>query len=379
MKITGVKINGMERPMGYAFSNVTISWRVEDAVSKRQKSSRVVIAEDAAMTRIVAERSGVLPCAGVTFDIALNPHATYYARVEVTGEDGEHAVSQIVSFDTGKMDEPWTASWIGTREGDGFHPVFEKFFTVEKVPARARLYITGVGLYEASLNGVKIGDDVLAPFFNDYNTAIQCQTYDVTDMLAENSTLSVMLGNGWYKGRLGFDGASAVYGDKFACIAEFHIEYADGTRDVITTDESWQYYPSDITCSDIYDGEGIDRTRNAGGVAKKQAVVLDMGNKKLVDRYSMPLREVEELTVKEVIRTPAGRPCWTLGRISRAMCGSTRTSRRGQKSCSNTGRFCRTAISITTTTARPRRKLPMSQMAGRSGYTLISPTWASAM
>ena len=306
MKITAVKINGMERPMGYAFSNVTVSWRVEDAASKRQTSSRVVIGSDAAMEKIVAERSGVLPCAGVTFDIALKPRATYYARVEVTGENGEQAVSAPMPFDTGKMDEPWAASWIGTQEGDGFHPVFEKSFAVKETPARARLYITGVGLYEASLNGVKIGDDVLAPFFNDYNSAIQVQTYDVTGMLSENSTLSVMLGNGWYKGRLGFDGASALYGNKFGCIAELRVEYADGTEDVVGTDESWQYYPSDITYSDIYDGEGIDRTRKAGGVTRKQAVPLDMNGKKLTDRYSMPLREMEELPVKEIIHTPAG-------------------------------------------------------------------------
>ena len=306
MKITKVKINGMVCPMGYAFSNVTVSWRVEDAVSKRQRSSRVVIAQDEAMEKIVAEQSGVLPCAGVTFDLALKPRTTYYARVEVTGEDGERAVSDPASFDTGKMDEPWAAQWIGMEAGDTFHPVFEKSFGLRRTLARARLYITGVGLYEASLNGVKIGDDVLAPFFNDYNTAIQVQTYDVTELLTDSSTLSVMLGNGWYKGRLGFDGASALYGDRFACIAELYIEYADGSEDVIVTDESWEYYPSDITYSDIYDGEGIDRTRNAGGVEKKQAVLLDMSGKKLTDRYSMPLREMEELSVKEIIRTPAG-------------------------------------------------------------------------
>ena len=306
MKITKVKINGMVCPMGYAFSNVTVSWRVEDAVSKRQRSSRVVIAQDEAMEKIVAEQSGVLPCAGVTFDLALKPRTTYYARVEVTGEDGERAVSDPASFDTGKMDEPWAAQWIGMEAGDTFHPVFEKSFGLRRTLARARLYITGVGLYEASLNGVKIGDDVLAPFFNDYNTAIQVQTYDVTELLTDSSTLSVMLGNGWYKGRLGFDGASALYGDRFACIAELYIEYADGSEDVIVTDESWEYYPSDITYSDIYDGEGIDRTRNAGGVEKKQAVLLDMSGKKLTDRYSMPLREMEEFSVKEIIRTPAG-------------------------------------------------------------------------
>ena len=306
MKITGLKINGMEHPMGYAFSHVTVSWRVEEVVSRHQRTSRVVIAEDAAMERVIAEKNGVLPCAGVAFFILLKPRTTYYVQVEVTGDSGEQAVSDIACFDTGKMDEPWAAAWIGTRTEDTFHPVFEKIFTLRGTPKRARLYITGVGLYEARLNGVKIGGDVLAPFFNDYSCAIQCQTYDVTEMLAHNSTLSVMLGNGWYKGRLGFDGGSAIYGDRFACIAELHIEYDDGSGDVIVTDESWRYYPSDIICSDIYDGESIDRTLRGGDAVKKQAVRLDMSDKKLVDRYSMPLREMETLAVQEIIHTPAG-------------------------------------------------------------------------
>lgn len=306
MKITNIKINGLERPLGYAYSTVTVSWRVEDAVSKRQSSSHVVIAEDTAMEHIVAEQSGILPCAGVTFDVSLKPRTTYFVRVEVTGEDGEWAASDISSFETGKIDEPWSAVWIGTQAEDDFHPVFEKHFALRGVPAKARLYITGVGLYEASLNGTKIGDDILAPFCCDYNHVIQCQTYDVTDMLSQDCTLSVMLGNGWYKGRIGFNGISAAYGNKFACIAELHIKYADGAEDIIATDESWLYYPSDISYSDLYDGEGINRTLNAGGVTQKQAVLLDMGGKKLVDRYSIPLREMEELAVKEIIKTPVG-------------------------------------------------------------------------
>lgn len=306
MKITHIKVNGMERPMGYAFPNVTVSWAVEGASSKRQRSSRVVVAEDAAMEKIAAERGGALPCAGVSFDIALRPRSTYYVQVEVTGEDGERAASEPAPFDTGKMDEPWAAKWIGTEDADTFHPVFEKSFALRGTPVRARLYITGVGLYQAALNGEKIGDDVLAPFYNDYNNAIQVQTYDVTEQLAADNTLSVTLGNGWYKGRLGYGGASAVYGGRFGCIAELHIEYADGSEDAVVTDESWRYSRSDIIYSDIYDGEGVDRTLNAKGAPKKRAVPLDMGGRKLADRYSIPLREMEELPVKEIIRTPAG-------------------------------------------------------------------------
>ena len=219
MIINNVKINGLSSPMGYTFPHVTISWQVGEYTSRRQSRSRVVLAEDITMEQIVAEKSGVLPCSGVTFEVSLKPRTTYYALVQVTGEDGEAGESVPVSFETGKMEEPWLASWIGMQEGDDYHPIFEKSFSLKRPPVRARLYITGVGLYEASLNGVKIGDDVLAPFFNDYHCAIQCQTYDLTDQLSQDNTLSVMLGNGWYKGRLGYEGGSAVYGSKFACIS----------------------------------------------------------------------------------------------------------------------------------------------------------------
>lgn len=305
MKITALKINGMERPMGYAFSNVTVSWRVEASASGKQKHSVVEIALDAAMEQIVSRREGVLPSKGVAMDVALQPRTTYFVRVQVTGDQGD-AAEAFGSFDTGKMDEPWTARWIGMKEGCAFHPILGTAFGVEKEVARARLYITGVGLYEASINDTKVGDDFLAPFMNDYNCAIQAQTYDVTDLLGESNTLSILLGNGWYKGRLGYEGGEHLYGNQFAAIAELHIQYTDGTEDTIATDESWVAVPSDVTYSDIYDGEGWDRTAYANGFEEYPVVPVDMSSKKVVDRYSMPLHVMEEVTVKEVITTPAG-------------------------------------------------------------------------
>ncbi len=305
MKISSLKVNGMARPMGYAFSNVTVSWRVEDSVSPRQKESTVQIALDDAMTQIVSEKSGNLPCAGAAMDVALRPRTTYYVTVTVTGIEGDTAHA-AASFDTGKMDEPWTAQWIGMPEDCGFHPILSKSFSLRGTVRRARLYITGVGLYEASINGKKVGDDVLAPFFNDYRCAIQAQTYDVTELLEESSTLCILLGNGWYKGRLGYTGEKEFFGKQFAAIAELHMEYEDGTEQVVVTDESWTAQPSDITYSDIYDGEGVDRTLFAKKRPSYPAQKVDMSGKRLVDRYSMPLRVMEELTVKEIITTPAG-------------------------------------------------------------------------
>lgn len=305
MKITALKINGMEQPMGCAFSNVTVSWRVEETASPKQRESRVRIALDEAMTRIVSEKRGLLKSAGVSMELPLTPRTTYYVSVSVTGIQGDTAEA-YESFETGKMEEPWQAQWIGMPEGCEFHPILSKTFLVAKAVRRARLYITGVGLYEARINGHKAGDDFLAPFLNDYNCAIQTQTYDVSELLEQSNTLSILLGNGWYKGRLGYEGRRAVYGNQFAAIAELHIEYTDQTQQLIVTDESWTAQPSDITYSDIYDGEGVDRTLFGKDRPVYPVVSADMSGKRLVDRYSMPLHEMESLAVKEVIHTPKG-------------------------------------------------------------------------
>ena len=305
MKITELKINGITRPMGYDFSHVTICWRVEDSMSPSQEKSHILITLDKAGKQVVCEKRGVLSCAGTAMDVSLRPRTTYYVSVTVTGTLGDTA-SGATSFETGKMDEPWTARWIGPPEGSTFHPILSKTFSLSKEVVRARLYICGVGLYEASLNGRKIGEDVLSPFFNDYRCALQAQTYEVEGLLAGENTLSIALGNGWYKGRLGYNGSAGVYGSQFAAIGELHLEFLDGSRETVLTDESWIVQPGDTTYSDIYDGEGVDRTLFSAGRPAYPAIPVDMSGKQLTDRYSMPLRVMEQLPVKEVILTPAG-------------------------------------------------------------------------
>ncbi len=126
---------------------------------------------------------------------------------------------------------------------------------------KARLYVTGLGVYEAYINGKKAGEDILAPFCNDYREKIQYQTYDVTDhlLIGQENQISIYCGNGWYKGRLGYEGASQCYGTRFAAIVELHIWYEDGSETVVATDETWTYRGSDIEMSDLYDGEVLNR------------------------------------------------------------------------------------------------------------------------
>ena len=323
MRIINTRINGIKNPTGFSYPYVKCSWKVVDAAGAYQTNVRIKVAEDTGFDNIVAEKEGrELNSIGERIDMPLKPRTRYYYRIEVFGEDGENAQSQTAWFETGKMDEPWEADFIGMDEKDTYHPVFFRDFTTEKKVTSARIYVTGLGLYEAYLNGVKIGDDYLAPFCNDYNEDIQYQTYDITGLLQENNHIEIMNGNGWYKGRLGYDGDVAFFGDRFWAIAELHIDYADGTSTVVKTDESWQYRGSDIEMSDIYDGERYNRllwegkennARPAVMLGENAAEARKPDKKKLKERYSIPVIVKDRLPVKEVIHTPAGETVLYMG------------------------------------------------------------------
>lgn len=182
--------------------------------------------------------------------------------------------------------------------------------------AQARLYISGLGVYEAWLNGEKVGDEYLAPFYNDYNLWTQYQTYDVTQMLKPGANaLGVMLGNGWYKGRFGFvDKMDHLYGDTFKLLCELHISYADGSTEVVSSDESWLCAPSPVLESSIYDGEAWDSRKEIPDWAEAScreegfvpAVQTQPPLGQLMPRLSPPLRVMEKIQPVALLQTPAG-------------------------------------------------------------------------
>ncbi len=310
MEIYDLKINGIREPVGFEMHSVSVSWKVRRTESRRAAKTSLLIAADEGFAHILAAREGSeLRSVGESFDIALTPRTRYYVQVSVKGDSGDSA-SAVTFFETGKMDEPWTAAWIGTQPEDRFHPLFFRSFTLREAPVSARLYAAGLGLYEAYFGGEKVGEEYLAPDCNDYNEGVQIQTYDVTGLLhAGENLFEIACGNGWYKGRLGYEGGFEVYGDRFMALAELRIRFADGHELVCGTDESWQYRASDFAMSDIYDGECLDRTLHAGGEnPAKPVAVLDA--RKTVDRYSLPVVVKDRLPVKELIHTPAGE--WVL-------------------------------------------------------------------
>ncbi len=306
MKITDIRINGIRNPIGFEFPGVTISWKVRDTASRGPVRQAVRVAGDPAFRQILWEKEGkALRAAGEEAEISLTPRTRYYVRVETEGDRGDRAEGDAF-FETGKMDEPWAGRWIGTREEDRFHPVFFRTFRLPADFVSARLYVSGLGLYEAYLNGEKAGDDLLAPFCNDYGEAVQIQAYDVGELLAAGENrIEIRCGNGWFKGRLGYDGKSEVYGDRFQAIAEVRVQLPDGTETVAATDETWQYRGSDFELTDIYDGETLNRLLWQGTENPPRPVTV-LPERKVCDRYSLPVAVKDRLPVREVIHTPAG-------------------------------------------------------------------------
>ena len=306
MQITDLRMNGIREPIGFELPYLSLSWKVRESVSRRSAETRITVAGDPAFSDVLYEKTGeTLRSSGEEIPLATAPRTRYYCRVEVTGDAGDRACADTW-FETGKKEEPWTGKWIGTTEEDRFHPVFFRTFALPEEAVSARLYVTGLGLFEAYLNGEKAGSDLLAPFCNDYSEAVQVLTCDVGALLsAGENRIEIFTGNGWYKGRLGYEGAREVYGNRFRVLAELRIRLADGTEQVVATDGDWRYRGSDFAATDIYDGETLDRTLWAEKENPDRPAVL-LTELPLTDRYSLPVVVKDSLPVREVIHTPAG-------------------------------------------------------------------------
>ncbi|MHC4504722.1 MAG: family 78 glycoside hydrolase catalytic domain, partial [Planctomycetota bacterium] len=133
-------------------------------------------------------------------------------------------------------------------------PLLRKEFEIAKAVKCARAYISGLGWYELFINGEKVGDHVLDPATSDYHKRILYATYDATDRLREGANaVGVMLGNGWY-----CEPGRRKYGDSPRVLMQMHVEFADGTAEVVRTDGTWKSSGGPITRNDIWGGETYD-------------------------------------------------------------------------------------------------------------------------
>lgn len=293
MKVERLMTNQMKDPVGYHFSHLTLSWQLTEAVSNGLPAIRVRIGLDPELDSLVHD-SGRLEAYGSCryhVKLKLRPRTVYYWRVMAENEADGQAESQTALFETGKETESWNASWIGASGEGRFMPLLYRDFVPEGAMKSARLYVCGLGLYEVWLNGEKAGDEYLMPGYHSYDSYLEYQTVDVTPWLRQGrNRLSILLGNGWYMGRFGFDGYyENLYGSRRKCIAELHILYEDGREECIGTGPEWRALETCISDNNIYDGEVIDELHEC---RELQTELLEE-ERPLTARTSLPLRKTE--------------------------------------------------------------------------------------
>ena len=317
MNVTSMLVNHVKTPLGYDLSHLSLSWIPENARGTRQESARVQIAADPGFTKILHDSGESADLDSLAYHpaIALSPRTRYYWRVMVRDETGDEGTG-LSWFETGKCGEPWQAEWISPACGS-VHPLVRGTVSLPGRPVSARAYACGLGLYEMYLNGERVGDEYLTPYYNDYHFWMQYQTYDVTRLLHEgDNVLGAMLGNGWYKGRFGFEAnpRHGLFGDRFSFLCELRVTLEDGRELCFGTDRSWRWTPSPVLESSIYDGEIYDARLAIPGWCSdacepagfRPVERAEESYTRLSERLSVPVRITETLPVPKRIRTPKG-------------------------------------------------------------------------
>lgn len=182
--------------------------------------------------------------------------------------------------------------------------VYLKNFRCAAKAEKAILEITALGVYEAKLNGERVGDFILAPGWTSYLNRLQVQSYDVTDMLKTENSLEVTVGQGWRAIANKRDSSDFLGYRDTALIAELTLVYADGRTESIVTDSSWTARESKLRYTNIYDGDIYDATFKAGSA--RHCICVDLEKDMLIPQEGEKIVEHERMPALQIIKTPAG-------------------------------------------------------------------------
>ena len=335
MKIQRMKTNRIVNPLGFDLKTPHVSWTVTDTEAKKQLWARVEVSKTEDFADVIFDTGACKTASslGVPVEIALEPRTRYFWRVTVMGDNGELVTSDTAWFETAKLDEPFTAQRISPCLAPDTAPYMRRAFEITGEVLSARAYFTGLGIYELYLNGEKANDEYLVPGCTAYDSWIQYQTYDVTDLIhTGENVIGAILGNGWAKGRFGFDGVVGdyetnfpgkpcnMYTDEYLLFGELHVTTTQGET-VIVTDESWQCAPNPLTFGNIYDGERYNANLEienwcapsctyANWQLVKRNTTANLGA--ISARLSLPVKAKHIITPKQ-ITTPKNELVFDLG------------------------------------------------------------------
>ncbi len=331
IKAINLTTEHLVNPIGIDLQKPHLYWNVSGA---QEQSAYRIVAKCGEKT---VWDSGKVTRRVMNAELPIELHSRGRIVWSVTLWDENDKEGETVSafFEMGLLNSAcWKAKWITgnySPKKKQRYPVdcFKKSFSVAEI-CKARLYITACGLYEAELNGNRVGNFVFAPGHTDYNKRIQYQTYDITDLVkcGENE-LTVQLADGWYRGSCGAWGITCQYGTQTKLLAQLELTDASGNVTYICSDESWSWScDGEIRFADNKDGEIVEayRAPTYNGKAKvtKYTVVPSASN-------NVPVTEHERLSVVEVIKTPSGATVLDFGQNVAGYVEFNVTAKQGQK------------------------------------------------
>ncbi|CAG9939869.1 unnamed protein product [Clonostachys rosea f. rosea IK726] len=319
-------------------SRPRLSWQVENALSGyTQRAYEVEVTEQEPGLH---PRTNVVTCSSSSsrlvpwpFDEPLVSRQRVAVRLRVFGSSGEPGPwSKPVRIEVGLLRrEDWqcnriAASWRQDETTPGPEHLFRKTFHVNEAVQHARLYITAQGVYEAELNGSRIGDHFMAPGWTTYDNRLQYQTYDVTGFVKDGANcLGARVAEGWFSGRLGFDGGKRnIWGSQVSLLAQLEMFHPDGRTTTVLSDGSWSSRKGPIQLAEIYDGEKydaaledpqwsqpVDQALTANSALTNEwsrvSVLEPLPTTiELVTGFSEPVRRIETIQPVEVIYSPSG-------------------------------------------------------------------------
>ncbi len=297
----------MTDPLGIDIQNSRLMWNCEGGL--RQTAYQVVCRNESG---IIWDSGKVLsPSMQAVYPYALTSREKVTWQVRLWDENNIPGEWSKASFEMGLLSAAdWKADWItgGYKVNKRIRYPVDCFRRVFTAPAgNARLYITACGLYEAALNGQRVGDFILAPGHTDYRKRIHYQTYDVSNLLLDGeNTIEILLADGWYRGSCGAWGLKNQYGRETKLIAQLEVE----GKPVLRTDGAWDWCSNGpIRFADNQDGEIID-ARMAPAFAGKAKITRH--SVVPVASNNVPVVERERFT-PSVITTPGGKTVLDFG------------------------------------------------------------------
>jgi len=325
LKVQELQTENLVNPISVDAQIPKFNWKITDTKNKNVLQTAYEIKVSLAgkgnqqvwsSGKVTSSQSLYIPYAGSP----LKSGQRYYWQVRVWDNHGKSSGwSDAAWWQMGLLTpNNWAAQWItpGYKESTPLQasPLFRKSFKLNKKVKYAVAYITAHGLYEAAINGKRVGDAFLTPGWTSYKKRLQYQAYDVTAMLQNgDNAIGATLASGWYRGHIGWD-SQDYYGSDIALLFQLQVTYDDGTTEKIVSDNSWKSSTGAIINSEIYYGETIDIRKDQPGweTAKFNdknwfgVTVKDFTKNVLIATQNEPVKQHETFKPVRIFKTPKG-------------------------------------------------------------------------